>query len=447
MGRYRITKTLKDLIGLSPEICGLFGSDGSFLLVNRRMTDALGYPESELMSMHFSDMVHPDDLQAVTDLLNGVSLNQDINLFECRSLCRNGSYKWLSWNASYLAPKLIYASARDVTDVHKAKIQLKESEEEYKVLFYENPIPVIIYSLADRKVIDVNETAITVYGYSRREFLHMSIENIRPPQDVSNFLSRHANHIHDGSVRNYGVWRHLKKCGDIIQVEVVGNAIHYKGENCIIVAFKDITDKEDAIKSLQLSNERFEYVTEATSEIIWDWNLETDEVYYSANMTKLFGHTHGIRKNNLPYYFNHVHPEDRENTILYPDQVKYGNFRTWTAEYRFMKLNGEYAFIRDKGVVIRDENGVGLRMIGAMQDITTSKDKESLINEQNDRLTKIALITAHEIRRPAANILGLVKLIEKRHFSGENFGQVIEYIGREATDLDAIIKRIIDTSF
>ena len=63
---------------------------------------------------------------------------------------------------------------------------------------------------------------------------------------------------------------------------------------------------------LQTSNERFEYVTKATSEIIWDWNLMTDGVYYSDNIKHLFGHTPGTNYDNLPFYFEHVHPEDRE---------------------------------------------------------------------------------------------------------------------------------------
>ncbi|HZX58075.1 MAG TPA: PAS domain S-box protein, partial [Mucilaginibacter sp.] len=145
--------------------------------------------------------------------------------------------------------------------------------------------------------------------------------------------------------------------------------------------------------ALKISNERFEYVTKATSDIIWDWNLETNEVYYSDNMKKLFGHASGVSKDNLPFYSEHVHPDDRERVILYPDQVKYGDIINWTDEYRFRKADGEYAFVQDKGIVIRNKKGEGIRMVGAMQDITewkkTEQALETAYSEKNTILESI----------------------------------------------------------
>jgi PAS domain S-box-containing protein len=128
--------------------------------------------------------------------------------------------------------------------------------------------------------------------------------------------------------------------------------------------------------ALQLSNERFEFVTEATSDIIWDWNLETNGVYYSNNMNKLFGHRTGVSYDNLSFYYEHLHPADRDKVVLFPQQVKYGTMINWTQEYRFKKADGRYAFVLDKGLVIRNENGLGVRMVGAMQDVTKQKLEE-----------------------------------------------------------------------
>jgi len=176
---------------------------------------------------------------------------------------------------------------------------------------------------------------------------------------------------------------------------------------------------------------------EATSDIIWDWNLETNAVYYSANMQRLFGHNQsGINSDNLPFYFENVHPDDRERVVLYPNQVKYGKMLNWTQEYRFRKADGEYAFVLDKGIVIRDENGVGIRMIGAIQDITTLK-------QQNERLTEIAMINAHEIRRPVATILGLLSLFEVA-IECEPNRELIKHLECVTLELDAVIRRIID---
>jgi len=188
-------------------------------------------------------------------------------------------------------------------------------------------------------------------------------------------------------------------------------------------------------RALRISNERFEYAAEATFDVIWDWNLETNGVYYSGNMLKLFGHRAGTSYDNLPFYFENVHPDDRERVVLYPDEVKNGSFIHWTQEYRFRKANGEYAWVLDKGIVIRDENGIGNRMIGAMQDITTLK-------KQNERLTEIALINAHEIRRPLANIIALTQLLKDSTGNDYNI-ELTDHLNSAAEQLDDVIKKII----
>jgi PAS domain S-box-containing protein len=156
---------------------------------------------------------------------------------------------------------------------------------------------------------------------------------------------------------------------------------------------QDITERKEAEIKIVEANERFEYVTKATSDVIWDWDLEKNEVYYSDNIQKLFGHNPGVNNNNLPFYFEHVHPDDRERVVLYPNEVKNGTMINWEQQYRFRKADGDYAFIMDTGIVIRDSNGLGKRMVGAMRDITNRKGQEhhlklleSAINNANDTI-------------------------------------------------------------
>ncbi|MGZ3999571.1 MAG: PAS domain S-box protein [Mucilaginibacter sp.] len=132
-------------------------------------------------------------------------------------------------------------------------------------------------------------------------------------------------------------------------------------------------------QELKVSNARFEKATEATYDIIWDWDLATDSVYYSDNFNKLFGHKAGLHKDNIFFFSAHVHPEDLDKAILDPEEVKYGTMSRWSKEYRFKKACGEYAIVRDTAVVIRDENGIGTRVIGAAQDITKQRQEEQYL--------------------------------------------------------------------
>jgi PAS domain S-box-containing protein len=215
------------------------------------------------------------------------------------------------------------------------------------------------------------------------------------------------------------------------------------GRHCMIVVCNDVTEQSKTLRSLEQSIERFEYVTEATTDIVWDWDLETNEVYYSGNLEKSFGHAPGYNVGDMRFFAKYVHPDDKERVVLYADIVKYGDMKYWTEKYRFRKANGEYAYVLDKGIVIRDEKGVGIRMIGAMQDITELKNNELHIAKQNDQLIEIAQMNAHETRRPVATILGLISLIDKNTIKDKDTLDILDHLETATRELDAVIKRII----
>src|SRR4029078_7791644 len=106
-----------------------------------------------------------------------------------RYRCKDGSYRWFLWNAvSKPAQGLFYAVVHDITERKRAEADIRESEERYRKLFELNPQPVWVY---DRNTLDflaVNNAAVQTYGYSRDEFLSMTILEIRPPEDVPKLL-------------------------------------------------------------------------------------------------------------------------------------------------------------------------------------------------------------------------------------------------------------------
>ncbi|HEY4322404.1 MAG TPA: PAS domain S-box protein [Mucilaginibacter sp.] len=445
---------LRYIFDLSPDLLCQLTADGNIVMANKALTTALGYINEELLSKHYLDFIHPEDKEDTLKQFEISLKTQTVCVFMNRFRCADGQYKWLSWNINQLPDKSIYASARDVIH-HKDLLgqfdkivsgnrhrSLIESEENYKLLFYSSPQPILIFDRKTMAILDANQAATELYGYTIDEFLTMVITDLHNPEELHSVLEEiKKRKFHNGT--DIGIRNHVKKNGEHIKVDVKRHYLKHKGINCMIVIFSDVTEKTSVLRSLQTSNERFEYVTKATSEVIWDWNLMTDEVYYSDNIKHLFGHIPGTNKDNLPFYFEHVHPEDRERVILYTDQVKYGNMINWTEEYRFKKTNGEYAFVLDKGIVIRDENGVGTRMIGAMQDITIFKQNEFRITHQNEQLMEIARINAHEIRKPVASILGLFQLFNKKSMGDKANGEILGLLEVATHDLDEVIRRII----
>lgn len=150
--------------------------------------------------------------------------------------------------------QLIETIARDVAfaiSEKNAQLALTSSGLKYKHLFDYNPMPMWMISYPERNFIDVNKAALKHYGYTREEFLQMNILDIRPPKDVDLF-KKMVNEITPGSDYN-GVWRHQKKNGEIIGVEIIAHDVVYEGNNVRLILAIDIDAKIKAEEKLQQS--------------------------------------------------------------------------------------------------------------------------------------------------------------------------------------------------
>lgn len=146
----------------------------------------------------------------------------------------------------------------------------------------------------------------------------------------------------------------------------------------VICSFNDITARKNAQDALKISNERFIYSSMATSDALWDWNITTDEMFVGESYSVLFGHQF---ENNFLTGLeceNFIHIDDKVEHIASIDVAINSKVDRWSGEYRYLKSDGTYAYVNDKAVIIRNNEGVAIRMIGAMQDIT----KEKLLKEE-----------------------------------------------------------------
>src|SRR5215467_2944578 len=160
---------------------------------------------------------------------------------------------------------------------------------------------------------------------------------------------------------------------------------------------KDVSEIEDELKK---SNERYDYVTKATSDAIWDWDIQTDTIFRNESFKLLFGHENV--RSTIQFRLDHIHPEDRDRIRESLKASLETNAERWQAEYRFECADGNYKTVLDKGFIIRDDKGAAVRMIGAMQDVTQQRQLQlQLKNEEQRKKTEImkAIIDAQERER------------------------------------------------
>ena len=164
----------------------------------------------------------------------------------------------------------LYASALGQLTVRlKTEHRLRESEERYRSLFLNIPDPAWVYDTDTHKFLDVNDAAITSYGYTRDEFLSMSIFEIRPAEDIPEFLEK-LKHKSDDSHQVVNV-RHLHKNGNIVEVEVTASDVLYNNRIARIVQARDITEKK-LLESKLLHSQKMESVGRLAGGVAHDFN-------------------------------------------------------------------------------------------------------------------------------------------------------------------------------
>jgi PAS domain S-box-containing protein len=143
-------------------------------------------------------------------------------------------------------------------------------------------------------------------------------------------------------------------------------------------------------EELRQSDERFQLANRATFNAIWDWNLQTNAIWYNENFQMLFGYRAEEIEGTIESWTSRIHPEDLDRvTVGIHEAIDLGQ-QSWSDQYRFRRKDGTYAEIEDRGYIVREESGKPVRMIGAMQDISKRKHTEA------DLITSKALLSETE---------------------------------------------------
>ena len=151
----------------------------------------------------------------------------------------------------------------------------------------------------------------------------------------------------------------------------------YPSKDELSVYIKNISERRRQEQALQISNERFHFVSMATSDIIWDWNLLSGELYINQSFTRVFGYEVDSAASPSQLWKDHLYAEDRDRILAsQAAAIQNPTMVLWEDSYRFVKKCGEMAYVTDRAVIIRNEEGRAVRMVGAAQDITERRRQE-----------------------------------------------------------------------
>ena len=226
-------------------------ADGSrMLFISASAEDLYGHPVAAFMAdpQKWFDTIHPDDRARVAA---GLERLHEIGAFEdeYRIVRPDGTVRWVHDRGAFVPdesgqPLRLDGIVTDITERRQAADRLRDSEVRYRQLFEANPHSMWVYDLETLRFLAVNAAAIAHYGYSREEFLAMTIKDIRPPEDIPALLASVAT-VTDGLCEPK-VWRHRKRDGTIIEVEISAHVLEFDGRRAEVVLANDVTERRRA---------------------------------------------------------------------------------------------------------------------------------------------------------------------------------------------------------
>ncbi|UCF88636.1 MAG: PAS domain S-box protein, partial [bacterium] len=273
--------------------------DTSTLMIldaNGAMIESYGYTRDELKSMRISDIRPPEDVQKVMENVNDLKSKQ-VHLGLWRHTKKDGTVidvEITSGDFPFLSRPARLVLCNDVTEKIRIQRALKESERQYRRLFEQNPLPMIIIDPQSMKLINVNLAAVSHYGYEKEEFMRLSLEDLRPPEDIEEALQ--AIRSFKTGAKKLGVQRHLKKDGEVIMVDLSSHEINYEGQKARLVLCNDVTSQIQAREALEASEMKFRSIVESSPMGIHMYRLDEDDrlIFLGSNPAadKILGVNH-----------------------------------------------------------------------------------------------------------------------------------------------------------
>jgi hypothetical protein len=233
------------LIENASDIIALVDGSGVIRYASPSTSRLLGYALGEMVGRSVFEFLDPAELDSVRQRLT-VALSESAPgpPAEYRFRHRDGTWRDLEAVSSRLVTgagtPMLVVNARDVTERRLAERRQRDTEEQYRALFDLNPLPMWLYDRGSLRFLAVNEAAVQAYGYTRDEFLDLTIKDIRPPEDVA--ALKQSIRQSAGGDRVAGTWRHRRKNGTLMDVAIRSADVDFAGWPARLVLAEDVTE-------------------------------------------------------------------------------------------------------------------------------------------------------------------------------------------------------------
>jgi PAS domain S-box-containing protein len=365
---------------------------------SRNAEKLFGYAAEDiaLQSMRLDALLHPDDRATFNESVSLIAMGDNTkNMLISRGITKRGETIYLQWYNSFLAEAnnehgIMLAFVNDVTAAKKTENELIFAEAKFRNLVEDSPVGV--YIRKGENFIYVNPRFEQIFGFSSTElYQNITIQNLIAEEDKERIIQKRiASKETNAKSINYK-FKGLRKNGETVYAEVFGSTTFLNNEEVVIGTVVDVTAKEETeIKlneveqNIRISNERFELVSKATQDGIWDFDIAKDEITGNES----FMANYGLSVNDkikFADFIRRVRPEEKMQALWnnYLSAIERKE-NIIAEEFDFYCEDGTLKTMYDRAYVMYDSKGAPYRMLGGMQDITAIKKVQQDLQKEKE---------------------------------------------------------------
>jgi two-component system cell cycle sensor histidine kinase/response regulator CckA len=317
---------------------------------------------------------------------------------------------------------------------------LRDSEKQYKRLFNNNPLPMWLYDVDTLAFLAVNDAATRSYGYSRKEFLGMSIKDIALEEDLARLLQTITQGIFERGLTSKS--RHKRKDGMIIDVEITSHEVSFAGRSARLVMANDITERKRMEDALRRSEEHFRSLIENAQDQIEILDANGTTLYSSPAAEK----TTGYKPEEIVgrSVFDHIHPDDIPNVMEALEKLVANPGVAIAMEVRIRHKDGSWRVFETIGTKPADDSIVGGIIVNS-RDVTERK----LLQEQLIQSEKLAALgrlvsgVAHELNNPLTSVIGYTQLVLAQYELAPDLRERLDVVNKQGQRARRIVQNML----